>query len=661
MPTRFFITLTFLIVAGWVRQAIAADSIVVHSLNDISNIPVMDNAAYLVDESNTLDWRTALQRPFSTRNNLGKYINSTYGHRRVTLWLRLTVFNNMRDSLRLMLLFHRYAYFKELIILKPADTLIKRPNYFFTKETKQSRKNITTPLVPGEQVTYLIRLYNPYANAYEQEFLLTNREAYLAARGNTYHQAFSNYIFKVMFLAVVVFITLHTLAQYFIRRRKEFLFYAFYSTSVFLFFLYRLEHSVYYDVLFSHFPYVYKFCNNLLSYIVYYLYFRFAREFVNFEALAPWFHNVIIWTERTLLVMFAVDLACSTLLNNYELREMIFTALRIVLLLISFVGIYLLLRSGRKVLYFFGIGSLLLIIGSLLAMIFTFYPDANPYPFEGIRYMQYGIVLELLCFTSGLSYKSHLIEVEKQNTQQELIYQLEENHRLQEELNMKLEARVNEQTAQILEQQHELEKEREQQLTLQFTKKITEMELQLLKSQLNPHFYFNTLNNLYGLSMIAPKKAPDAILKLSDIMEYVIYDCRNDKVSLKKELRFIRSYIELERLRYEDNANIRLNVSGEPGNRFISPLLLIQFIENAFKHGMEQHKADSYLHIDISMSNGTLHYQSVNSIRETPQHEGGVGLSNVRKRLEILYPGKHDLNIRADNKEYIVSLNLQLS
>ncbi|HYF33355.1 MAG TPA: histidine kinase [Chitinophagaceae bacterium] len=660
MTTRFFIAFIFLVFAAR-PQASAADTLFVRSLKDITNVPVIRQAAYLLDESNSMDWRTAMLQPFATRHNLNKYIDSVCGHRRVTVWLRVSVVNEMEDSLRLMLMFYRYSFFKEVVVLKPNDTIIKRPNYFFTSETKQERNNFITPLVPGDRVTYLIRIFNPYANLYAHSLLLTNRKAYLSARGSMYHRSFSDYIFKIMFLAVVVFITLHTLAQYFIRRRKEFLFYAFYSASVFLFFLYRLEHSIYYDVLFSHFPYVYKFSNNLLSYIVYYAYFRFAREFVNFEALAPWFHKVIIWTERTLIVAFAVDLASSTLLNNYQVREIIFTILRIGLLIISFIGIYLLLWSGRKVLYFFGIGSLLLIIGSLLAMIFTFYPNANPYPFEAIRYMQYGIVLELLCFTSGLSYKSHLIEVEKQNTQQQLIYQLEENHRLQEELNIKLEARVNEQTTQILEQQRQLEKEREQQLTLEFTKKITEMELQLLKSQLNPHFYFNTLNNLYGLSMIAPKKAPDAILKLSDIMEYVIYDCRNDKVALNKELRFIRSYIELERLRYEDNTNIQLNISGEPGNKSISPLLLIQFIENAFKHGMEQHKADSYLHIDIHLSNGTLHYKSVNSIKETPEREGGLGLVNVRKRLEILYPGKHKLNIHTDSKEFIVSLALELN
>ncbi len=149
------------------------------------------------------------------------------------------------------------------------------------------------------------------------------------------------------------------------------------------------------------------------------------------------------------------------------------------------------------------------------------------------------------------------------------------------------------------------------------------MELQLLKSQLNPHFYFNTLNNLYGLSMISPVKAPDAILKLSDIMEYVIYDCKSEKVPLAKELKFIRSYIDLEKLRYDTEDTIQLVIGVDSENYEISPLLLIQFIENAFKHGMEDAKMGSFLHIDINMKDGWLHYNSENSISKRIQQGWG--------------------------------------
>ena len=215
--------------------------------------------------------------------------------------------------------------------------------------------------------------------------------------------------------------------------------------------------------------------------------------------------------------------------------------------------------------------------------------------------------------------------------------------------------------SEILAQQELLEKEKEQQLTLEFRKKLTEMELQVLKSQLNPHFYFNTLNNLYGLTIIDSKKAPNAILKLSDIMEYVIYDCKSEKVPLEKELKFISSYMELEKLRYEDTTNILLTLQGNSEEKFISPLLLIQFIENAFKHGMEQNKSDCYLQVDIVVENSHLIYRSVNSMKEKIINSNGVGLSNVQKRLKMLYPNQHHLSIDENGSEFKVELYLELS
>jgi len=300
-------------------------------------------------------------------------------------------------------------------------------------------------------------------------------------------------------------------------------------------------------------------------------------------------------------------------------------------------------------------------MGSMIAMLLSWILT-GPYigRFDPMIYMQTGMALELICFTLGLSYKTSLIEKEKISTQDQLISQLEENRKLQEELTIKLESRVKEQTNKLLQQQKEIEKDKEQQLTLEFQKKLTEMELQLLKSQLNPHFYFNTLNNLYGLSMISPVKAPDAILKLSDIMEYVIYDCKSEKVPLTKELKFISSYIDLEKLRYDTEDNIQLKIEMDSDSFEISPLLLIQFIENAFKHGMEDANVGSFLHIIIHVSDGWLHYRSDNSISRKEYSKGGVGLENVRKRLDMLYAGRHTLNVEQSDTIYKVALSLKL-
>jgi sensor histidine kinase YesM len=643
------------------QQAAASDTVVVRKMKDLDSISVLAHAVIWQEKDAAMPWTEVIKQPFVSTPNLPGYIWKTWGRSRVKVWLKLTVKNDMDTIVPMMLVFQRFAYYRQAVVLTQSDTVVRQPNYFFNSNSKEDRRTITTYSKPGEYVTYLIKFVNPSNNLFAENFVVTSLPSFRKVRMMTYHSSYADYIAQIMFMAVVVFITLHTLAQYFIRRRREFIFYALYTTCVFLYFLNHLELARYYDLFFSYFPNIQKQASTPLNLLVYYTYFRFAREFVDFKTLAPWFYKVIIWTERVILVSFIGDIVVDAVFNNYGLAQKMFIGLRIGLLAVSFTGIFLLLVSRKTVLYFFGIGTLLLIIGLMLAMIYMYFPNADPlFSHHNLRYMQIGIILELLCFTSGLSYKSHLIEIEKRNTQQQLIVQLEENRRLQDELNLKLEARVKEQTEQILVQQRELEKEKEQQLTLEFTKKLTEMELQLLKSQLNPHFYFNTLNNLYGLAMIAPKKAPDAILKLSDIMEYVIYDCRHDRVPLEKELKFLQSYIELEKLRYDDNARISINVSGRSNNRSISPMLLIQFVENGFKHGIENEKSNSYLRINIQVNNGSLQYESVNSIHGSNGKSGGVGLTNVRKRLDLLYPQKHDLQVVHGDHEYRVILQLTL-
>jgi sensor histidine kinase YesM len=643
------------------QHAAAADTVVVKKLKDLDSIAVLDHAVIWEEKDGRIPWTEAINQPFISKPDLPKYIWDTYKRKRVTLWVKLTVKNEMDTTVEMMLVFQRFALYREAVAITQDDTIVREPNYFFNSSTKEYRRVIKKTMGPGEYITYLVRFTNPSNNLFADGFTVTHFVAFRRARMSTYHSSFEDYIAQIMFLAVVVFITLHTLSQFFVRRRKEFIFYALYTTCVFFYFLNHLEVQRYYDIFFSYFPYIQKQASTPLNLLVYYTYFRFAREFVDFRAQWPWFYKVIIWTERLVLLALVNDIVVDAVFNNYRLSQNIFIWLRIALLAVSFTGIFLLLFSGKTVLYFFGIGTLLLIIGLTLAMVYMYFPNLDPFfTHKNLRYMQIGIILELLCFTSGLSYKSHLIEVEKRNTQQQLITQLEENKRLQDELNLKLEARVKEQTEKILEQQRELEIEKEQQLTLEFTKKITEMELQLLKTQLNPHFYFNTLNNLYGLAMIAPKKAPDAILKLSDIMEYVIYDCRQDKVPLSKELKFLQSYIELEKLRYDEKARISLEVTGKPDNRSISPMLLIQFVENGFKHGIEQEKYNSYLHINIHLNNGSLKYESVNSINGTTMKSGGVGLNNVRKRLDLLYPQKHDLQVIRGHNEFRVKLEITL-
>jgi hypothetical protein len=617
--------------------------------------------AFYVDTTNAKDLAGVTKERFIADTSFRAHLKEQYGGRFTTLWMRWILRNPSANPEQVSLIFNRLSFLSLYWIDSSGVHFIRDNRHFFFAGTKDDRRLFELTVPPGATITVYGRMYNPYRNFSQGHPVIIRSSEYPVVKQEVaYAQRYFVFV-DILFLSIIFFIAIHTLAQYFFNnKRKEFLLYAFYATCVFIFFLFKIEESFYIDILFSHFPMVQKYGNNVMSYIMFFAYYRFVRSFIDFKAIAPWFYRLILITEKVLILAVIADLSLA-LSNMYGVRSMLFNILRMYLICMAFTGIYLLVRSRAALSLFIAVGSGFLVVGALMAMVLSWLL-AGPYinEFDPIIYMQLGMVLELLCFTLGLSYKTSLIEKEKIVAQQELIGQLEENTKLQDELTNKLESRVKEQTSHILQQQQQLEKEKEQQLTLEFQKKLTEMELQLLKSQLNPHFYFNTLNNLYGLSMIAPKKAPDAILKLSDIMEYVIYDCKTEKVPLNKELKFISSYVDLERLRYDEGARIDVQITGESNGYQVSPLLLIQFVENAFKHGMEENKSGSFLFIRIAVQNGWLYYHSVNSISHQVYQQGGVGMENVRKRLDILYEGRYELNINSPGDKYEVDLRLHL-
>ncbi len=190
-------------------------------------------------------------------------------------------------------------------------------------------------------------------------------------------------------------------------------------------------------------------------------------------------------------------------------------------------------------------------------------------------------------------------------------------------------------------------------------------ELNSLKAQINPHFLFNTLNNIYSYSLFKSEKTPDMILKLSGLMNYIIYECQADQVELGKEIDFIHNYMELEKMRVEDTLTIDIQIDGDPTGHKIAPLLFVPFLENAFKHGAAVQEQQPYIRLKLlTNESGLIHFECENTNDEGPDeiHErsGGIGLENVRKRLELLYPGDYELNIDQDSKRFLVTLNLQL-
>ncbi|WP_425291131.1 sensor histidine kinase [Spirosoma linguale] len=189
-------------------------------------------------------------------------------------------------------------------------------------------------------------------------------------------------------------------------------------------------------------------------------------------------------------------------------------------------------------------------------------------------------------------------------------------------------------------------------------------ELAFLKSQVNPHFLFNTLNNIYSLAYTKSDAAPGAILKLSELMRYMLYDSNsrtteNGRVVLSNEINYLKNYVELEKLRVAD-ANVQFTIEGHTDLYRIEPLLLVSFVENAFKHG-DLGDPNHPLVLDLSVQNGRLRFDTLNkkANRQTDA-AGGIGLINVKRRLELLYPNEHTLHITDEADSYACSLELSL-
>lgn len=202
----------------------------------------------------------------------------------------------------------------------------------------------------------------------------------------------------------------------------------------------------------------------------------------------------------------------------------------------------------------------------------------------------------------------------------------------------------------------------EQKQKLQAEEEKVRTELQLLKSQLHPHFLFNTLNNLYALVNERSGKAPAMLLRLSGLLSYVLYECRADEVPLEKEIVVIKDYVALEQERYGDRLDISLNFSGDIEGRMIPPMLFQPFVENAFKHGTAEQLGKVWMSIDLSVKNNQLLFKLINSFDGTRQAsvQGGVGISNIRKRLSLLYPQRFQLQTGHEGELYIVSMTIDL-
>ncbi|MFW5832430.1 MAG: sensor histidine kinase [Prolixibacteraceae bacterium] len=211
----------------------------------------------------------------------------------------------------------------------------------------------------------------------------------------------------------------------------------------------------------------------------------------------------------------------------------------------------------------------------------------------------------------------------------------------------------------IQQEKNQLEKN---QLTTEL--KLKEAELKLLKAQIHPHFLFNTLNNLYGLTLEKSDEAPQLVLRLSEILDYILYRCNEKKVLFDDEVNNLKNYLEIEKIRYSGKLKLEQEFPGKPGKLKIAPLIFIPLFENAFKHGVSKSAGEAFVKVKMTLNEKTLvcRIENTKSAEELVHKENshGIGLQNVRKRLELVYPGKYILNIEDKTDWFLVNLILEL-
>ncbi len=188
-------------------------------------------------------------------------------------------------------------------------------------------------------------------------------------------------------------------------------------------------------------------------------------------------------------------------------------------------------------------------------------------------------------------------------------------------------------------------------------------ELSLLKSQLQPHFFFNTLNNLYSLTLEKSDQAPETVVKLSEFMSYVIYQGNKKKVSLIDEIKYIQNYIDLERLRFGDRVQVDFSLLGSIEDYKIPPLLLLQFVENAFKHGTDYELGEVLLYIELEVKDSWLYFKTKNrknSYKTGELEKEGIGHKNTKRRLGLLFDDDYEFIIKEDETNYAITLKIPL-
>ena len=342
-----------------------------------------------------------------------------------------------------------------------------------------------------------------------------------------------------------------------------------------------------------------------------------------------WFWHVLFWTTRVLLygTLWGIE-------GVFEDSSSIFPAIRRQLFLLPaemilvYSTLYFLIPKfllNRRYTNFFGLLILFILAAGLikrLTMFYLYYPNFDPTRdlsdyLVFYKIIQTAVFLNLIVVSAAVAIKLLKLWYKNQMTMRELVQE-------------KLEA-----------------------------------ELNFLKAQIHPHFLFNTLNSIYGLALKRSEHTANVVLKLSGLLNYMLYDCSAPQVSLKKEIQYVEDYIALEQVRYGERLDVSFSVSGDLYDKVIAPLLILTFVENSFKHGVSIQTEQAWIRIDVNVRANQLNLVVENSKpkRQKAFRNGGnsgIGLSNVKRRLDLIYPHNYNLDIKELDNTFEISLKLIL-
>jgi len=329
--------------------------------------------------------------------------------------------------------------------------------------------------------------------------------------------------------------------------------------------------------------------------------------------------NLGFWLLLWLIFGFSI-MQFESPLQSFRLGAIIIFPLIIPVYIHDYIFDYFILRK-RYLLYFLCTAFLVFFFGYIISKLQDYLEPSGSSD-------TYGLLLIMMILFTGAKYF-------RIGTQQRLRIKEEEEKRIKAEMELK-----------------ELEA------------KQAQAELNVLKSQVNPHFLFNSLNSIYSLILTKSEIAGDAVLKVSDLMRYLLESSNKRKVLVKHELEFLQNYIDLEKIRLSNKAEINYEFTGDYSGKIISPMLLIPFIENCFKHGISSISKQNEIDISINVENNTLILQTKNNKAPVPNKslakKESTGIENVKKRLELLYPQRHQLVIKNGKLVFQIKLTLDI-